>query len=187
MDRITLEARLRATPPNPIATLTLIHRDGQATRGDPQARLQRKIARYRAMLQQGYAAEDVRRLIRLMEHILRLPEPLRHPARTALQQVEEEELGMSSFVTSFEEIGMAKGQVVERQALVLRLLNRKVGELPPAIQQRVEALSPEALLVLSEALLDFATLADLMAWLEQQRSTVGEAPASEASDDSGAV
>ncbi|NJO82378.1 MAG: DUF4351 domain-containing protein [Blastochloris sp.] len=102
----------------------------------------------------------MRRLIRLMEHILRLPEPLRLPARTALQQVEEEELGMSSFVTSFEEIGIEKGQLLGQQALIVRQLNRKVGELPPTIHQQVQSLTPDALLVLSEALLDFATLAD---------------------------
>ncbi|NJO82377.1 MAG: hypothetical protein HC828_05865 [Blastochloris sp.] len=47
---LALDAALLAATPNPIATLTLIHRDGQATRGDPQARLQHKIARYRALL-----------------------------------------------------------------------------------------------------------------------------------------
>jgi hypothetical protein len=61
-----------AAIPNPFAVLTLLHRDAQAMRQNPQERLARKIARYRALLRQGYHVEDVRRLIRLMEHVMRL-------------------------------------------------------------------------------------------------------------------
>ena len=118
----------------------------------------------RTLLRQGYPASDVRALLRLMEHLLRLDPELARQARDAMRHVEEEELGMTTFVTSFEEIGRAEGQ----RDLVLRLLARKVGPLAPELQARVVALNPEALLSLSDALLDFATLANLTAWLEQQ-------------------
>lgn len=75
---------------------------------------------------------------------------------------------MTHFVTSFEEIGRAEGRREERQALMLRLLNRKVGPLAEELQVRVAALDPETLLTLSEALLDFTAQSDLVAWLEQQ-------------------
>lgn len=54
----------------------------------------------------------------------------------------------------------------EAQLLILRLLRRRVGELPDVTRSRVEALSVEQLEDLGEALLDFATLADLDGWLE---------------------
>ena len=167
---------------NPFATLTLLHRDAQETRGQPQERIARKVLRYRALLRQGYTANEVRALLRLMEHLLRLDPASARVARDALQQVETEELGMERFVTSFEEIGreeglaeglvagQAKGRTEGQRALVLRLLTRKVGPLTPELQARITALDPEALLTLSEALLDFTSMADLIAWLTEQGS-----------------
>ena len=51
-------------------------------------------------------------------------------------------------------------------SLILRQLNRKVGELPQEIRQRIEALSLEELENLAEALLDFTSINDLHVWLE---------------------
>jgi predicted transposase YdaD len=53
------------------------------------------------------------------------------------------------------------------RSLVFRLLNRRVGTLPEAIQTQVEILSLERLDMLGEALLDFTSLADLENWLAQ--------------------
>ena len=75
---------------------------------------------------------------------------------------------MSRFVTSFEELGRAEGRLEERQAIVLRQLNRKVGQLPEELRARVAALAPKTLLTLSEALLDFTAQSDLLVWIDQQ-------------------
>ncbi|GAB4426111.1 MAG: DUF4351 domain-containing protein [Chloroflexi bacterium OHK40] len=154
---------------NPFATLALLHRDAQETRGKPTERVLRKAARYRALLVQGYTAPDVRALLRLMEHLLRLDPTLAQEARATMRQVELEVTGMDTFVTSFEEIGRAEGQ----REIVLRQLNRKLGQLPEGLQARVVVLVPEALLALSEALLDFATQSDLSVWLDQQDAGQG--------------
>ncbi|WP_088892011.1 Rpn family recombination-promoting nuclease/putative transposase [Leptolyngbya ohadii] len=53
------------------------------------------------------------------------------------------------------------------QALILRLLTRKVGEISPETKAQIETLSIAQLEDLGEALLDFAALADLSAWLDQ--------------------
>lgn len=58
----------------------------------------------------------------------------------------------------------------EAQSLILRLLNRRVGELPQEIRQRVESLSLEQLENLGEALLDFNSMVDLQTWLEEVSS-----------------
>lgn len=58
----------------------------------------------------------------------------------------------------------------EEQPLILRQLTRQVGELPQPIRQRVENLSSEQLENLGEALLDFSSMADLEAWLEELES-----------------
>jgi hypothetical protein len=73
---------------------------------------------------------------------------------------------VTRFITSFEEIGRAEGQLEERRAIILRQLNRKVGPLTEELNARVSALPPELLLALSEALLDFAAQTDLVNWLD---------------------
>ena len=52
------------------------------------------------------------------------------------------------------------------ELLIMRLLNRRVGDLSPPIQEIIKSLSLERLDDLGEALLDFAGMEDLTAWLE---------------------
>jgi hypothetical protein len=59
---------------------------------------------------------------------------------------------------------IAEAESGERQ-LVLRLLTRKIGNLTPQLYDRVSSLSIERVESLSEALLDFNSIADLEAWL----------------------
>lgn len=161
---LDLEPATLALTKNPFATLALLHRDAQETRGNPAERLRRRASRYRALLRQTYSASDIRTLLRLMEHVLRLSPALAEEARATIRQVELEETGMDTLLTSFEELA----RLEERQAMVLRQLNRKLGPLADTLQARVAGLPPEALLTLSEALLDFAAQSDLVAWLDQQ-------------------
>ena len=51
-------------------------------------------------------------------------------------------------------------------SLILRLLNRKVGELPQEVREQVEKLPLEQLENLGEALLDFNSMGDLQTWLD---------------------
>ncbi len=58
----------------------------------------------------------------------------------------------------------------EAQTLILRQLNRRVGVLSPELQLHVKALSLPRLEELSEALLDFSQMDDLVAWLDADRA-----------------
>lgn len=162
-----LDPLMLAATANPMATVTLIHRDAQQTRHDPEERMQRKLAHFRACLRQGYTGNDLRHLYRLLDQLLRLPAYMDAPARATMRQIEEEEVGMSTFVTSIERLARDEGKAEGQQQLVLRLLMRKIGVLDAPMRAQVEALDPEALLQLSEALLDFTTSDDLAAWLAQ--------------------
>jgi hypothetical protein len=65
--------------------------------------------------------------------------------------------------------GVQQGiQQGERQ-LILRLLNRRFGEIESSLIEQIQRLSIEQLENLAEALLDFATVADLETWLSQQQ------------------
>ncbi len=54
------------------------------------------------------------------------------------------------------------------QRLIIRQLNRRIGEIDASLIERVQGLSIEQLENLGEALLDFSSVADLSAWLSQQ-------------------
>ncbi|MBW4512313.1 MAG: DUF4351 domain-containing protein [Scytonematopsis contorta HA4267-MV1] len=56
----------------------------------------------------------------------------------------------------------------EGQRIIIRLLNRRIGEIDSSLIERVQGLSIEKLEELGEALLDFSVLSDLETWLAQQ-------------------
>lgn len=58
------------------------------------------------------------------------------------------------------------GRQEEGRSLILKLLTRRVGALPPALTTQIQSLTLEQLEALGEALLDFNTLVDLETWLE---------------------
>jgi predicted transposase/invertase (TIGR01784 family) len=55
------------------------------------------------------------------------------------------------------------------RSLILRLLTRKVGEIPDTARSQIEALPITQLESLGEALLDFSAIADLDAWVRAQQ------------------
>lgn len=61
-------------------------------------------------------------------------------------------------------IGEARGEAKAR-ALILRQLNRQVGNISNQLQERIASLPLDRLEELGEALLDFTSTADLEAWL----------------------
>ncbi len=61
--------------------------------------------------------------------------------------------------------GRTEGRTEEGQALILRQLTRRVGNVPIEAEIQVKALPLERLEELGEALLDFARIGDLLAWL----------------------
>ncbi len=64
-----------------------------------------------------------------------------------------------------EQRGIERGE----RSLILRLLTRKVGEIPDTARSQIEALSITQLESLGEALLDFRAIADLDTWLRTQQ------------------
>ena len=61
-----------------------------------------------------------------------------------------------------------EGRLEVGQDLILRQLNRRIGEIDASLIERIKRLSIEQLENLGEALLDFSTVADLETWFNQQ-------------------
>ncbi|MBC1198372.1 DUF4351 domain-containing protein, partial [Microcystis aeruginosa BLCCF158] len=59
------------------------------------------------------------------------------------------------------------GRREEAVSLILRLLNRRLGEISSTLSQQIRELSLEQLETLGEALLDFTSLTDLTTWLSE--------------------
>jgi heme oxygenase len=55
-----------------------------------------------------------------------------------------------------------------QRSLIVKQLNRKLGELSESLIDRLERLSGEQVASLGEALLDFGSIDDLTAWLTNQ-------------------
>ena len=66
--------------------------------------------------------------------------------------------------------GIQQGKHEEALALVLRQLRRRVGPLAAADEEQICRLSLEALEDLSEALLDFTQVADVVTWLQAHQA-----------------
>ena len=56
----------------------------------------------------------------------------------------------------------------EALSITLRLLKRRLGNIPDELLSRVQGLSLVQIEDLCDVLLDFATVADLEGWLQQQ-------------------
>jgi flagellar biosynthesis/type III secretory pathway protein FliH len=61
--------------------------------------------------------------------------------------------------------GLQQGMQREGANLVIRLLNRRLGQVSATIEEQVHQLPVEQLENLGEALLDFESEADLLNWL----------------------
>ena len=67
-------------------------------------------------------------------------------------------------------IGEQRGEQHGRLAVVERLLKRRFGLIPPQAQAQIVTFTSPELDQLSESLLDFKTVDDLIRWLDNQRS-----------------
>ncbi len=102
---------------NPFATAVMAHLKTQETKGSEEERKRWKFALIRRLYERGYSKDDVRKLFRFIDWLMRLPE-------TAEQEIwqrvkEYEEVVQMPYVTSVERIGFKRG-LHEGQMLGMR-------------------------------------------------------------------
>jgi len=105
-----------------------------------------------------------------------LPKPLENQLWSEYKQFEQERT--MRYITTGERIGyergIEEGRLEGRQEgrqegerlVILKLLKKRLGELSPETTQLIQSLSVNQLENLSEALLDFSSMADLLNWLQ---------------------
>ncbi|HYQ91005.1 MAG TPA: DUF2887 domain-containing protein, partial [Candidatus Competibacteraceae bacterium] len=119
----------------------------------------------------GPAADpNWRQWLDLIETLLvyKLPQLSREEIQRMLH-LPEVELKQTRFYQDVFAEGHAEGQQQEAAALVLRLLQRRLGALSADVETQIRALSVADLEALGEALLDWQTPAELLAWLQHHR------------------
>jgi predicted transposase YdaD len=102
-----------------------------------------------------------------------LPKNLEQEFWREIRQLEEET--RMPYITSVERLGIEQGmqrgieQGMQREGanLVLRQLNRRLGQVTTSVEKQIRQLSVKQLEDLGEALLDFENEADLLHWLSQ--------------------
>ncbi|MCA2927704.1 MAG: DUF4351 domain-containing protein, partial [Microcystis sp. M020S1] len=150
---------------NPFATVVMAHLKAHQTRNNRQERLEWKLSLTRRLYQQGYQRQDVINLFRFIDWLMSLPKNLEQEFWREIRQWEEET--RMPYITSVERLGIEQGMQREGANLVLRLLNRRLGQVTTSVEKQVRQLSVEQLEDLGEALLDFENEADLLHWLSQ--------------------
>lgn len=79
----------------------------------------------------------------------------------------EEQERVMQIVTSWMRTGIEQGRREGEVSIVMRQLKRKVGERNPEVEAKVRELSESQLEALSEALLDFTSINDLIYWFDR--------------------
>ena len=104
-----------------------------------------------------------------------LPKALEAEFWQDFKQFEQERT--MTYITTGERIGYERGIAEGKQEgkqegeqnLVVRLLQKRVGNLPEEIRKKIQTLSLNQLESLGEALLDFTAIEDLLNWLESHQ------------------
>ena len=152
---------------NPFATVVMAHLKTQQTNKKPGERKTWKFSLIRRLYEQGMQEQDIRNLYRFIDWVMILPKALEAEFWQDFKEFEQERT--MSYITTGERIGYERGEQEGRQKqareIVLRQLQRRVGELPQEVIEEIQALSLEQLESLGEALLDFTTMDDLLNWM----------------------
>ena len=144
---------------NPFATVVMAHLKASQTRKDREERLRWKLSLTRRLYQQGYQRQDIINLFAFIDWVMTLPDNLSAQFWTEVRQFEEEQ--QMPYITSVERLGMQR----EAANLVLRQLNRRLGQVSESVSEQIRQLPVDQIEDLGEALLDFENESYLLNWL----------------------
>ncbi len=149
---------------NPFAMVVLAHLITRRTRQDPRARYASKTKLIKGLYERGWAADDVRRLFRVIDWMVNLPKPLEVDFWQQIKQHEEEK--HMPFMTTPERIGREEG-------LTEGLAKGRTEGLTKGIEVALELKFGEAGLRLMPEILAIEDQAKLEAVLHALRTTAG--------------
>lgn len=147
----------------------MAHLKTQATTRKPLERKQWKFSLIRQLYDRGFQKQYIRDLYHFMDWVMILPAALEADFWQELTALEERQT--MTYVTNGARIEFSKGKEEGRYegclALCLRLTNKRFPKLTKANRDQIAQLSLADLENLSEAILDFSSIADLKTWLAE--------------------
>jgi len=142
---LNLSDALLAGTNNPAAIVIAAHRVAQQGVREPAKRKIGKWELTRRLYERGYSKEDILKLYRLIDWLIRLPEELAVVFRRELMEYEDQ-LHMP-YITSIERLGRQEGRregaVATGQRAVLDALNIRFGSVPASLRERLETVRDE--------------------------------------------
>ncbi|MBD2629631.1 DUF4351 domain-containing protein [Trichormus variabilis] len=147
---------------NPFAIIVMAHLKTKATTGNLSEREQWKWTLIRGLYERGLTKEQIVKLFKIIDKMMSLPKELQAGLVTKIKHWEEQ--NQMPFISPTEELAMERGE----QQLIIRLLNRRFGEIKSSFIDTIRTLTIEQLELLGEALLDFSSITDLEQWLQNK-------------------
>lgn len=147
---------------NPFATVVMAHLKTQATARDDRARQAWKLTLMRRLYRLGYRRNDVIRLYRFIDWLMKLPKSL---DQELWQTIKQEEGGQTMpYISYAERVGMEEGlQQGLRQGLLPGIelaLKLKFGQAGAALAPEIRQIEDVALLQAVQASIEFAATPD---------------------------
>ena len=125
--------------PNPFALVTAAHLLTRRTKGDPEQRYAAKWRLAKLLYERNWDKQRIIDLFGVIDWLMRLPTDLEQRLLQEVYTLERKVI--MPYVTSAERFGVEKGRQEGRQegeaALLKRLLARRFGALPDAVQVRL--------------------------------------------------
>jgi Domain of unknown function (DUF4351) len=145
---------------NPFAIVVMAHLKTQETKHEPEERKTWKFRLTTMLYDRGYSEQNILELYNFLDWMMHLPEDIEQAFQVELEEFEEAR--KMKYVTTIERMGEARGG----KSIILHLVNRRFGEVPPILIEKTDKLSIGQLESLGAALFDFETIEDLVTWME---------------------
>jgi hypothetical protein len=147
---------------NPFAIIVMAHLKTKATTGNLSEREQWKWTLIKGLYERGLTKEKIVTLFKIIDKMMTLPKELQRGLVAKIKHLEEE--NQMPFISPTEELAMERGE----QQLIIRQLNRRIGEIKSSFIDTIRTLTIDQLELLGEALLDFSSITDLEQWLQNK-------------------
>lgn len=154
-DKLVELARLEDSD-NPFAVVTLAHLATRSTRTDMNERYAIKKSLVRQLYSRGRQRQQVIDLVWMLDWMMSLPKELESQWRQDVHLLEEE-INMP-YISSFERAGIEKGLQQGQARLLARLLDKRFGELPPWVRNKLELATPEEMEAWADTVLSASTI-----------------------------
>ncbi|HEY9710191.1 MAG TPA: hypothetical protein V6D48_18430 [Oculatellaceae cyanobacterium] len=145
---------------NPFAVMVMAHLKTKATRGKPQERQQWKWNLVRRLLERGYDQEDIRKLFRLVDWMMTLPDELQRNFEEQLTRYQEErkmpllsrmelramQKGIEQGIEQGRQEGIEQGSLQTARESVLEVLEIRFEVVPPELIEAINEIEDTSFL-----------------------------------------